>query len=81
VLQLITDILHSKSALSRLSPRLQQGAEGAYAHSLSITFVAASAAAFITLLVSLPGGENDLGEHRTPEDKKVREPSEPADHV
>jgi hypothetical protein len=39
-------------------------AEAAYGHSLSLTFVAASIFALITLISSLPTRERDLGERK-----------------
>jgi hypothetical protein len=58
-------ILHTKSAIKEYLTKAEQvGAEVAYGRSLSITFVAASVFALVTLITSLPTRERDLGERK-----------------
>lgn len=64
-------ILHSKTAIQTYLKKAEQiEAEAAYGHSLSLTFVAASIFALITLITSLPTRERDLGERKVTEQKK-----------
>lgn len=63
--KVIMAILHTKSAIKEYLTKAEQvGAEIAYGRSLSITFVAASVFALITLITSLPTRERDLGERK-----------------
>ncbi|GHJ86755.1 hypothetical protein NliqN6_3157 [Naganishia liquefaciens] len=63
--QIIISILHSKTAIGRYLTRSEQvAAEAAYGHSLSLTFVAASVFALVTLIASLPTRERNLGEQK-----------------
>lgn len=68
--QIIMAILHSKTAITYLTKAEQIEAEAAYGHSLSLTFVAASIFALITLITSLPTRERDLGERKIAANKK-----------
>lgn len=75
-LQIIISILHSKTAIQRYLTKSEQvAAEAAYGHSLSLTFIAASIFALITLIVSLPTRERDLGEKKIT--KRSKDSDEP----
>lgn len=66
--QLIYSILHSKSAIHQLPPHLEKLAIKAYASSLSIVWITASAIAILTVLSSFfiqeksVGGDKDDGD-------------------
>ena len=59
--QLISSILHSKSAIRELPPHLEQAAIDAYAHSLSAVWMAAGGVAILTIVASLFIQEKDVG--------------------
>jgi hypothetical protein len=71
--QIINSILHAKSAIYTLPPRLQAEVEQALANSISWTFVAGCIAAALCLASSLPIRERNL-------DEKHLNPSKPIDH-
>ncbi|KAG7531600.1 hypothetical protein FFLO_04259 [Filobasidium floriforme] len=71
--KIINSILHAKSAIYSLPPRLQAEVEQALANSISWTFVSGCIAAVLCLASSLPIRERNL-------DEKHLNPSKPIDH-
>lgn len=67
---IIGNILHSHSVIDALPPLLRAQVEGCLKHSLSITFLAGSIAAFVCLLTSLPIREKTLDNR----EEKVKTP-------
>ena len=60
--QLISSILHSKSAIHNLPPNLEKLAIKAYANSLSVVWMTASGIAVLTVLSSFFIQEKSVGE-------------------
>ena len=58
---MISSILHSKSAIHQLPPHLEKLAIKAYANSLSIVWITASAIAILTVLSSFFIQEKSVG--------------------